>query len=93
MHIQYMQPGKPNQNAYIERFNKTYRTEVLNLYLFRNLTEVREITYWWKLTYNEERLHDALNGLTPLEFLSINTETLILNCQLDGEAYGYAIRK
>lgn len=74
MHIQYIQPGKPNQNAYIERFNKTYRTEVLNLYLFRNLTEVREITYWWKLTYNEERPHDALDGLTPLEFLSINAE-------------------
>ena len=69
--IQYIQPGKPNQNAYIERFNRTYRNEVLNLYLFRRLTEVRAITKTWMRQYNEERPHDSLDELTPLEYLAI----------------------
>ena len=66
--IDYIEPGKPNQNAYIERFNRSYRTEVLDVYLFANLDEVREITWQWMQEYNEERGHDALGKLTPLEF-------------------------
>ena len=65
--IDYIEPGKPNQNAFIERFNRTYRTEVLDTWLFRNLTDVREITWAWMLEYNEERDHDGLGGLTPAE--------------------------
>ena len=71
--IQYIQPGEPNQNAYIERFNRTYREEVLNLYLFRNLAEVRETTYWWMNDYNELRPHDALDDMTPLEYMETYT--------------------
>lgn len=74
MSIRYIQPGKPNQNAFIERFNRTYREEVLSLYLFRNLAEVRETTYWWMVEYNEERPHDSLGDRTPDEYMKINAE-------------------
>jgi len=67
MAIQYIQPGKPNQNAYVERFNRTYREELLDQHLFRSLNDVREATYWWMIEYNEERPHDALNDMTPME--------------------------
>ena len=66
--LRYIQPGKPNQNAFIERFNRTYREEVLNSYLFEDLDQVREITYNWLIAYNERRPHDALGGLPPTVF-------------------------
>jgi putative transposase len=69
VHIDFIMPGRPAQNAYIERFNRTYREEVLDFYLFGSLAEVREITESWLQSYNHQRPHDALLGLTPTAFV------------------------
>lgn len=66
--LTHIQPGKPNQNAYIERFNKTYRQEVLDAYVFTSLEQVKDITDQWIMDYNQERPRKALNGLTPMAF-------------------------
>lgn len=66
--LRYIQPGKPAQNALIERFNRTYRAEVLNTYVFESLDQVREISAEWLLTYNEARPHDTLAGLPPATY-------------------------
>ncbi|GKW33481.1 hypothetical protein PEC730217_22610 [Pectobacterium carotovorum subsp. carotovorum] len=66
--LEFIKLGKPTQNAFIERFNRTYRTEILDFYLFRTLNEVREITERRLIEYNSERPHESLNNLTPAEF-------------------------
>ena len=69
MATHYIQPGKPDQNAYIERFNRSYRTEVLNAHLFGSIAELRALTDAWLRIYNGERPHDSLGRVPPLIFL------------------------
>lgn len=67
--LRFIEPGKPNQNAYIERFNKTYRNEVLSAYLFATTEQVQQITDDWLIEYNELRPHDSLGRVPPLTYL------------------------
>jgi len=66
--IQYIQPGKPMQNGFVERFNRIYRESILDAYLFFELDQVRQLTEEWIEEYNERRPHEALNNLTPIEW-------------------------
>lgn len=65
--LTFIQPGKPTQNAFIERMNGSLRRELLNAYVFKTLDEVREKTEEWMLDYNTKRPHKALNYKTPLQ--------------------------
>lgn len=66
--MQYIQPGRPMQNGYIERFNRLYREAVLDAYLFFDLYQIKQLTEEWMIEYNEKRPHEALNNLTPDEW-------------------------
>jgi putative transposase len=70
--LEFIKPGRPMQNGFIERFNRTYRTEVLDMFVFKQLKEVQEITESWVTEYNEERPHESLGNLTPKEYLAVN---------------------
>lgn len=64
----YIQPGKPQQNGFVESFNGRLRDELLNETTFGSLAQARRIIEAWRVDYNGERPHTSLNGLTPNEF-------------------------
>lgn len=69
--LEYIQPGKPQQNAYVERFNRTVRYEWLSQYFWEDLDEVRLFATQWMYNYNHERPHMALGGITPKQRLAM----------------------
>jgi len=69
--FQYIQPGKPQQNAYIERFNRTVRYEWLSQYYWKDLDEARDYATQWIWSYNHERPNMALGGITPKQRLAM----------------------
>ena len=82
-HWCYIQPRKPDQNAFIERYNRTYRTEVFNAYVFELLEQLRKISAEWLQRYNEERPHDAAD-LPPATYgPNLRPEVLLCHRLLD----------
>ena len=72
--LEFIQPGKPVQNAYIESFNGRLRDECLNANWFTSLSDARRKIETWRKDYNEQRPHSSLNYLPPAEFARTATE-------------------
>ena len=72
--LDFIKPGKPTQNSYMERFNRTLREEVPDLYIFISLSEVRTATEQFVRGYNEERPYESLAKMSPVEFAHKHAE-------------------
>ena len=70
MQIDFIRPGKPVENAFIESFNGRLRDECLNVHQFASLAEAQAIIEAWRVDYNIRRPHSSLGHLTPSEFVS-----------------------
>ena len=68
--IDFIRPGKPTENGYIESFNGKLRDECLDSNWFSSLADAREVVETWRREYNEERPHSSLGNLAPAEFIS-----------------------
>jgi putative transposase len=66
--LEYIQPGEPVQNAFIESFNGTLRDDCLNMHWFVSLRDAKRTIEDWRRDYNHYRPHSSLGGLTPAEY-------------------------
>jgi len=73
----FIQPGRPMQNDLIERFNRTYREEVLDCYVFETLGEIRRMTADWITRYNKIRPHEPLGDIAPRQYRKGKTPTIL----------------
>jgi putative transposase len=67
--IKYIQPGKPVQNAYVERFNRLFREDVLDAYIFESMDQVKVLSEKWRCDYYENHPHQSLGRMSPTRFL------------------------
>lgn len=67
--LKFIQKGKPYQNGYVERFNRSYREEVLDNYAFESIQQAQMLSHAWMWMYNNERPHSSLNYMSPVGFL------------------------
>lgn len=75
--LEFIQPGKPMQNAYVESFNGRLRDECLNANWFTNLSDAKRKIETWRQDYNQQRPHSSLNYLPPSEFARTRAEMQI----------------
>jgi putative transposase len=69
--LAFIQPGKPQQNAYVERYNRTVRHEWMEMHEFSNIKEAQDTAEKWLWTYNNERPNMAIGGITPAQKLAL----------------------
>lgn len=70
--FKYIQPGKPTQNAFIERFNGSFRRGVLDRFIFETIDQVREQSQIWMNDYNNFRPHESLGNIPPIVYAKSN---------------------
>jgi putative transposase len=76
VHLAFIRPGKPVENAYIESFNGKFRDECLNEHWFITMAQARRAIEEWRIEYNTERPHSSLGNLTPEQYASGRSELL-----------------
>jgi len=87
--LSFIQPGCPTQNAYIERFNRLYREDILDAYIFESIEQLRVLSRKWQYDYNKNHPHKSLGKKSPWEFAvnngklsefpTINSDSVIMN--------------